>query len=141
MIEITIDGNHADIAESDSDLFVLSLIAYEVDDVDNMITMRNVLTIYDAILPIVEDIQYTVGDDPKIIEFEYANFTNWQPTPHREIGHVHTRVSLRVCCSTSARLSVARVRGGASAGNSDAKPKLVGAMYEPSVWRAMPSAG
>ena len=80
MIEITIDGSHADIAESDSDLFVLYLIAYEVSDLGNRSVMRNELRIYDATLPVIEDKQYTVGSSPKIIEFDHANFINWQPT-------------------------------------------------------------
>ena len=41
--------------------------------------MRLDLTVYDATLPEIEDIEYTRGNDPIIVELDPATFTNWEP--------------------------------------------------------------
>ena len=80
MLEITIDGGHPDIVKSDSSEFLLSLSSSKVDDTGNSATKRFILEILDAEIPEIDQIQYTLKNEPMIVELDSAKFINWEPT-------------------------------------------------------------
>ena len=55
------------------------MVAYRTDNTEISSIYRLDLTVYDATLPEIEDIEYTRGNDPIIVEIDPATFINWEP--------------------------------------------------------------